>query len=79
MEWFSELSGLMQMFWGIAIVASALFIIQAILTFVGVNSKYFSGALDLLEKECGSMDAFLRGPLCLSDEDLAILRDRYLE
>mgnify|MGYP003291916142 CR=1 FL=1 len=52
---------------------------EAILTFVGVNSKYFSGALDLLEKECGSMEAFLKGPLCLSDEDLAILRDRYLE
>lgn len=52
---------------------------EAILTFIGVNCKFFSGALDLLEKECGSMMNFLKGPLCLTDEDISILRDRYLE
>lgn len=48
-------------------------------TFVGVNSKYFSYALDLVEAECGSLMGFLQGPLCLSDSDISELRDRYIE
>ena len=55
MEWFSELSGLMQMFWGIAIVASALFIIQAILTFVGIDSSD-AGDVDFDFDDGGTMD-----------------------
>lgn len=52
---------------------------DVILTFVGVNRKYFLGALNMLVKECGSMMGFVKGPLCLTDDDIRILRERYLE
>lgn len=52
---------------------------EVILTFLGVNSKYFAAALDLIDKEYGSMKNFLTGPLLLSEEDMKVLQDRYLE
>ena len=52
---------------------------EAVRTFVGVNPRYFSRALDVIEAECGSLTGFLQGPLCLSDEDIKVLRDRYIE
>lgn len=52
---------------------------EAILTFVGVNPRYFSNALDIVEKQYGSLIEFLKGPICLSDDDMQILRDRFLE
>ncbi len=52
---------------------------EAILTFVGVNPKYFANALDIVEKQYGSLLGFLKGPICLSDDDLQKLRDRFLE
>lgn len=48
-------------------------------TFVSVNSEYFSQALDMLEKEYGSLHNFITDALLLSDEDMEILRERYLE
>lgn len=52
---------------------------EAILTFVGVNPRYFANALDIVEKQYGSLREFLKGPICLSDEDMQILRNRFLE
>lgn len=48
-------------------------------TFLGANVDYFSKALDLIEEKYGSMYHYLTGPLCMTDEDIEILRNRYLE
>lgn len=52
---------------------------ETILTFIGVNCDYFGGTLMQIVDECGSLLDFIKGPLCMTDEDIAILRDRYLE
>lgn len=52
---------------------------EAVLTFIGVNAKYFANALDIVEKQYGSLLGFLQGPICLSDDDIQDLRDRFLE
>lgn len=51
----------------------------AIRTFVGVNPDYFGQALDLVESRYGSLMNFLTDILCLSEEDMKILRQRYTE
>lgn len=51
---------------------------EVIRTFIGVNVKYFIAALDLIDRRWGSMEAYLRGPLCLTDGDFKTLRQRYL-
>lgn len=48
-------------------------------TFISVNPDFFAQALDLIDSEFGSMDKYLSGPLCLSEDDIAVLRSRYLE
>lgn len=48
-------------------------------TFIGVNCDYFSEALDMIEKEYGSLMDYVKGPLCMSDNDIETLRERYLE
>ena len=48
-------------------------------TFISVNCEYFEAALDYIDKEYGSMYNFLTGPLCLMDNDIETLRNRYLE
>lgn len=48
-------------------------------TFLSVNPDYFAQALDLIDSEYGSMDKYLSGPLCLSEDDITALKDRYLE
>lgn len=52
---------------------------EVIKTFIGVNTHYFAAALDIIERDYGSLLNYLKGPICLSDEDLAGLRDRFLE
>lgn len=53
---------------------------QAVLrTFISVNPEYFEAALDLIDRRWGSMEGYLRGPLCLTDDDFEILRNRYIE
>lgn len=52
---------------------------EAIRTFIGVNPRYFAAALDLIDEKYGSMDNYLKGPLCLSDGDIEALRDKYLQ
>jgi len=48
-------------------------------TFIGVNPDYFIAALDLIDRQFGSLEGYVRGPLCMTDEDIAILRQRYTE
>lgn len=52
---------------------------EVIRTFVGVNPIFFGNALNVIDKEYGSLTGFLKGPLCMTDEDIAILRERYTE
>ena len=52
---------------------------KVIKTFIGCNVEYFSGALDLIDMKFGSMENYLKGPLCMSDDDIATIRARYLE
>jgi len=53
--------------------------IPVIQTFIGVHPDYFIAALDLIDRQFGSLEGYVRGPLCMTDEDLRILRDRYTE
>lgn len=53
--------------------------LPVIQTFVGVNPDYFIAALDLIDKQFGSLEGYVRGPLCMADEDLCVLRERYTE
>lgn len=47
--------------------------------FLGVNTANFIKALDRLESEYGSIDNYLKQVIGLTDEDLGILRQRYIE
>ena len=46
--------------------------------FIGANTENFIRALDLINAEYGSMDAYLRNVLGLNDSDFEILRGRFL-
>lgn len=52
---------------------------QVLLTFIGVNEAYYVETLDMIDRRYGSLVAYLKGPLCMTEEDFAVLRDRYLE
>lgn len=52
---------------------------KVILTFIGVNEEYYIEALDLIEKRYGSLMAYLEGPLCVTSDDMEVLRAKYLE
>ena len=46
--------------------------------FIGANTDNFIRALNLIDTEYGSMDAYLRNVLGLTDADFEILKGRYL-
>lgn len=48
-------------------------------TLIGVTTPYFEDALDLIDREYGSMDNYLRDILVVSDKDIETLKERYLE
>ena len=50
-------------------------VIQA---FMGVSTPNFVATLDLIDREYGGMNNYLQEILCLSKEDIRILRKRYL-
>ncbi|MBQ4508807.1 MAG: tyrosine-protein phosphatase [Paludibacteraceae bacterium] len=50
-------------------------VIQA---FMGVSTKNFVSTLDLIDRDFGGMTAYLHNILCLTHEDIALLRRRYL-
>ena len=47
-------------------------------SFIGANTENFIRSLDLIDAEYGSMDAYLRNVLGLTDADFEMLRGRYL-
>jgi len=51
---------------------------DAALTFIGVNPKLYQSALDLIDRRWGSLMNFVKGPLCMSDDDCEVLKNRYL-
>ena len=53
--------------------------IATVKAFLGANTDNFNKALDRIDQEYGSMDAYLRGPIGLTDKDILTLRERYLE
>ena len=52
--------------------------IGVVKAFLGCNTDNFVKALDRIDLEYGSMEAYLKGPMGLSDEDILLLRQRYL-
>lgn len=48
-------------------------------TFISVNVNYFIDALDLIDRQWGSLENYIKGPLCLTDDDIRVLRERYTE
>lgn len=46
--------------------------------FMGCNTENFVKALDTVEERYGSLEGYLQGPMGLTDEDLAVLKARYL-
>ena len=47
--------------------------------FLGCNTDNFVKALDRIDQEYGSLEAYLKGPIELTDDDFKKLRERYLE
>ena len=43
------------------------------------NTDNFVKALDAIVQQFGSLEAYLKGPMGLTDEDIKTLRERYLE
>lgn len=52
--------------------------VAVVKAFMGCNTENFVKALDRLDQEYGSLDAYLKGPMGLTDADIQTLRDRYL-
>ncbi len=52
---------------------------EVIRTFISVNPRYFVNALDLIDRRFGSLTEYLKGPLCVTDYDISVLKERYLE
>lgn len=48
-------------------------------TFIGVKCDYFENALNIIDKEYGSMDQYLSDVMVLTDEDKDKMRNRLLE
>jgi len=52
--------------------------VATVKAFMGCSTENFIKALDTLEQQYGSMEAYLKGPIGLTDEDIQTLRERYL-
>jgi Protein tyrosine/serine phosphatase len=52
---------------------------EVVRAFMGVSTRNFCSTLDLIDRNWGSLEDYLTGPLGLDDRDLKTLRDRYLE
>lgn len=46
---------------------------------LGCNTDNFVNALDAIDQQYGSLGAYLKGPMGLTDDDIRILRERYLD
>ena len=52
--------------------------IAVVKSFVGANTDNFIKVLDDIDSQYGSLEAYLKGPMELTDNDINILRERYL-
>lgn len=52
--------------------------VAVVKSFIGANTENFIRTLDAIEQEYGSLKAYLLGPMNLTEEDLNILKERYL-
>lgn len=52
--------------------------IAVVKSFMGANTDNFIKTLDAIDQRYGSLDAYLKGPVGLTEEDINILRNRYL-
>lgn len=53
--------------------------LETVKAFIGANTDNFINALDLIDSEYGSMSNYLQGPLGLSEEDIRLLKEHYLQ
>lgn len=53
--------------------------IAVVKSFLGANTENFIKALDTVDRQYGSMESYLKGPMGLTDDDLQILKNRYLK
>ncbi|MBR5432072.1 MAG: tyrosine-protein phosphatase, partial [Bacteroidales bacterium] len=53
--------------------------IAVVKAFLGCNTENFVKALDTIDQRYGSLEAYIKGPLNLTDDDIRVLRERYLE
>ena len=53
--------------------------IATVKSFLGANTDNFIKALESIDREFGTMEAYLKGPIGLTDQDILTLRERYLE
>ena len=52
--------------------------IDVVNSFIGANKDNLIKALDMVDAEFGSLIGYLKGPMGLSDDDINLLKDRYL-
>ncbi len=52
--------------------------VAVVKAFMGCNTENFVKVLDTIDEKYGSLEGYLKGPMGLTDEDLAILKARYL-
>lgn len=52
--------------------------LDTVRAFIGANTSNFVKTLDSIESEYGSLTGFLKGPMGLTDDDIKILKNRYL-
>ena len=52
--------------------------VAVVKAFLGCNTENFIKALDRIDQEFGSLLAYLKGPIGLTDTDIETLRERYL-
>ena len=53
--------------------------IAVVKAFLGCNTENFIKAMDAVDQQYGSLEAYLKGPIGLTDEDIQTLRERYLK
>lgn len=53
--------------------------IQSVRDLCGVNRAYMEAALDVIDEEYGSMAEYLKNQLKVTEEDIAVLQEKYLE
>ena len=53
--------------------------IATVKSFLGANTDNFIKALESIDREFGTIEACLKGPIGLTEQDILTLRERYLE